>query len=87
MTTNNSAFKTKEITASSRVSFPVTKKGVTTHYTFEASETRSVDYEKLPNNLEEAEKCIADEWEALYATVNEKVDKQVAEIFDLVNQK
>ena len=87
MTTNLSAFKTKEISASSRVSFPITKKGVTTHYTFEASETRSVDWEKLPNNLEEAEKCIEDEWDALYESVNAKVDKQVNEIFALANQQ
>lgn len=87
MTTNNIAFKTKEITASSRVSFSINKKGTTTFYTFEASETRSVDYEKLPKNLEEAEKCIEDEWSALYETVNSKVDAQVAEIFALSNSK
>ena len=87
MTTNNVAFKTKEITASSRASVPITRNGNTSYYTFEASETRSVDYEALPKNLEEAEKCIDEEWKALYDTVNAKVDEQIAEIVSLVNKK
>lgn len=86
MTTNTSAFKTKEITASSRASVSVNVKGNTSYYTFEASETRTVNYDALPNNLEEAEKCIEQEWEALFDTVNEKVDKQVADIVALANK-
>ena len=87
MTTNNVAFKTKEISANSRVSISITRKGQTSYYTFEASETRSVDYEALPKNLEEAEQYIQNEWKALYDTVNEKVDEQINEVISLANSK
>lgn len=83
MTTNNSAFKTKEISATSRASIRIGE----SYFTFEATEVRTVDYNNLSKNLEEAEKEIENEWEALFDTVNEKVDAQIADIKSYVNKK
>lgn len=76
MTTNNIAFKTKEISASSRASIKIGE----SHFTFEASETRTIDMSKLSKDLNEAEQEIDNEWQALFDTVNSKVDAQIVEI-------
>ena len=83
MTTNNLAFKTKEISANSRLSIKIGE----SYFTFEASETRTVDYSKLSQNLEEVEKQINDEWSALFDTVNEKVDNQAEELRKYIKTK
>ena len=83
MTTNNIAFKTKEISATSRASVKIGE----SYYTFEASETRTVNYEALPQNLAEAEDCINNEWMALWDTVHTQVDNQVSEIVELIRNK
>ena len=82
MTTNNIAFKTKEISATSRASVKIKE----SYFTFEATETRTVNYEALPKNLEEAEECINNEWKALYDTVNAEVDDQIAKVYELANK-
>lgn len=79
MTTNNIAFKTKEISATSRASVKIKE----SYFTFEATETRTVNYEALPKNLDEAEECINNEWIALYDTVNAKVDEQIDKVYNL----
>lgn len=76
MTTNPTAFKTTQISATSRASVKIGE----SYFTFEASETRTVDYTQLPKNLEDAEKIIKNEYEALFNTVNEQVDLQIADI-------
>ena len=76
MTTNNIAFKTKEISATSRASVHIGE----SYFTFEASETRTVDLSKLSKDLNEAEQEIDNEWQALFDTVNAKVDEQIVEI-------
>jgi len=76
MTTNNIAFKTKEISATSRASVKIGE----SYFTFEASETRTVDLSKLSKDLNEAEQEIDNEWQALFDTVNAKVDEQIVEI-------
>ncbi len=83
MTTNNIAFKTKEISAVSRASIKIGE----SYFTFEASETRTVDYSKLSQNLEEAENEINAEWKALWDTVNKQVDDSIAEIKSYVTKK
>jgi len=83
MTTNNTAFKTKEISANSRLSIKIGE----AYFTFEASETRTVDYSKLSQNLEEAENQLKEEWSALFDTVNEKVDKQAEELRQYIKTK
>ena len=83
MTTNNTAFKTKEISANSRLSVKIGE----SYFTFEASETRTVDYSKLSQNLEEAENQLKEEWSALFDTVNEKVDKQAEELRQYIKTK
>lgn len=76
MTTNREAFKTKEMSATSRMSIKIADN----YYTFECSETRSVDYSKLPSNLEEAESAINEEWSALWDSVNAQLDNQILEL-------
>lgn len=83
MTTNNIAFKTKEISATSRASVKIGE----SYFTFEASETRTVDLSKLSKALNEAEKEIDNEWVALFDTVNAKVDEQIADIKSYVTKK
>lgn len=83
MTTNNLAFKTKEISANSRLSVKIGE----SYFTFEASETRTVDYSKLSQNLEEAENQLKGEWSALFDTVNEKVDNQAEELRKYIKTK
>lgn len=58
-----SKFKTKEITASSRLSININK----SYYTFEASETRQAIDDDFNISLE---------WEDLWKSVHEQVDKQ-----------
>lgn len=76
MTTNNIAFKPKEISATSRASIKIGE----SYFTFEASETRTIDVSKLSKGLNEAEQEIDNEWQALFDTVNSKVDEQIVEI-------
>lgn len=76
MTTNSVVFKTKEITASSRMSIKVGE----SYYTFEASETRTVDYTQLPSDLEKANDEIDREWTELFNTVNSKIDDQILDV-------
>lgn len=83
MTTNHSAFKTKEISATSRMSIKIADN----YYTFECSETRSVDYSQLPQNLEEAETAINEEWSTLWDTVNEQLDAQIIEIKNYLQKR
>ncbi len=83
MTTNYAAFTTKEICATSRASIRIGE----SYFTFEASETRTVDLSKLSKDLNEAEKEIDNEWQALFDTVNAKVDEQIADIKSYVTKK
>lgn len=76
MTTNKTAFKTKEITATSRASVHIGD----SYFTFEASETRVVNHDQLPKDLNDAEQAITDEWLALFDTVNGQVDNQIADL-------
>lgn len=87
MTTDNVIFKTKEISATSRASISITRRGQTSYYTFEASETRTVNVDALPKNLDEVEQLIENESKALFDTVNERVDNQLAEIVNFANSK
>lgn len=83
MTTNKVAFKTKEISATSRMSIKIADN----YYTFECTETRTVDHSKLPDSLTEAEKAINDEWSALWDTVNNQLDTQIVELKNYLQKR
>jgi len=83
MTTNKGAFTTKEISATSRMAVKIADN----YYTFECSETRTVDMSKLSSNLEEAENEINEEWSALWDTVNGQLDNQILELKNYLQQR
>lgn len=83
MTTNNIAFKTTSIRYTSRASVKIGD----SYYTFEATEERSIDNEKLSKELNERENQIADERRALWDTVNAEVDTQIEETLEFLKKR
>jgi len=83
MTTDKLAFSTKEISASSRASIKVGD----SFYTFEASETRTVNDQYLPSELNEKQEMLEKERAALFDTVNAQVDNQIAELLEYLRNK
>lgn len=83
MTTNTVGFTTKEISATSRASVKIGD----SYFTFEASETRTVNMDKLSSNLEEAQAQIEEERLILWDTVNAQVDNQILETQEFLKKK
>lgn len=83
MTTNGVAFKTTSIKFTSRASVKIGD----SYYTFEATEERSIDNEKLSSELNEREQQIQDERIALWDTVNAEVDSQIEDTVEFLKKK